>query len=175
MSRAASDRVNHATTSSKSIHPMYKPPPPLSSMDAPAPLPPYTEPHFDEQDLPRLVVRNESAPANVYVESSASPYQASPHGVVEVPRRSPTSESLPLLPPMPEGLLHSEGNLPSQSGEVSPFADPISELRPGRSQENNSSGARNIESQVSMVPVERKSIAAYSMNGNNEDAYDGII
>ena len=135
---------------------MYKQPP-LSSVDAPAPLPPYTEQHFDQQDLPKLVVQNESEPANDYVRSSISPYQAAPRG-------SPISESgsnLPPLPPKPKELLYSEGDLPSQSGEVSPFADPKPEpppnLRPGFTNVR-----RNLDS------------STHTMNGSDEDAYGGI-
>lgn len=131
---------------------MYNPPI-SSSVDEPLPLPPYTEHHFDEQDLPRLAVQNESAPANDYVGSSVSPYQSPPRG-------SPISESksdLPPLPPKPKELQYSEGDLSSQSGEVSPFVDPKREpppvLRPG------------------FIDVrKRKNSSTHTTNSNGEDA-----
>ena len=186
--------------SSMPIHMM----PPLSSVDAPAPLPPYTEQHFDQQDLPRLVVEKESAPANDHVKSSVSPNQVDPQVDLEVPRGSPISEDRgdpPPLPAKPKELLNGEGDLPSQSGEVSPFADPKSEpppnLRPGfvnvrrtldsssGSSQGRKSGALStllFESPVSMAPAsntrsiekERKD-STRSMNSSNEGAYDAFL
>lgn len=165
--------------------------PPLSSEDASSPLPPYTEQHFDQQDLPRPVVQNEKrALASRY---GVSPYQAAPHVDVEVPRGSPNSESeddlRPPLPPKPKELLYSGGDLPSQSGEVSPFADPKSEPNnvgssSGTSQESQSLAlnALHFESEVSMAPasnigsIERKEgkSGTRPLYGSEEDAYDGI-
>lgn len=114
--------------------------------------------------------------ANSYVGSSVSPYQAASHVDVEVPRGSPISESKgdpPPLPPKPKELLNSGGELPSQSGESSPFADPISEpppsLRPGFI--NVSMGPAS--SIGSKGRKERKS-GTRSMTGRDEDAYGGI-
>jgi hypothetical protein len=121
-------------------------------VDESAPLPPYSEFHFDQQDLPGLVAEKESAPANDYIGSSA--YQANPRG-------SPILDSkcdLPPLPPKPKELL-CEGDFPSQSGEVSPFSDPISELppilRPGFIDDG-------------------RNLSTHAMYGSDEDAYDGI-
>ena len=104
---------------------MYNKQPPLPSANVPVPYPTYYEHHFDQRDQ---AVQIGSALANDY---SASSYQATP-------QRKPISENknyLPPLPPKEKEILRNEGNLPSQSGEVSPFADvksePPASLRPG--------------------------------------------
>ena len=141
-SRSDPNRVSRGATSPKSIHLVYK----LPSVDAPVPFHPYTDQHFDQQNLPRLVVRNESALANDYAgsRSSASFYEATPRGSLILDSRN--DRDLPPLPP-----------IPSQSGEVSPFADPRSEPAP-------SLGPRS------------KNVRHRSTNTvgfGNEDAYDG--
>ena len=130
-SRPAPDPVKQGATFSKQVHLTYKQPP-LSSADAPAPSHPYREQYSDKKDLPMLAVQIESALTDDYVESSAPSYKAAP-------RRKPVpeikSDLYPSHPPKRKEFLHGEENLPSQSGEVSPFADPKPEpppiLRPG--------------------------------------------
>jgi hypothetical protein len=107
----------------------------LSSENAQAPsgFPRSTEQYSDKKDLPTrmLAVQIGSALASDYVASSASSYQFAP-------RRKPVPGSKsdpPPLPPKQNKLPNSEGDLPSHSGNVSPFADPKFEpppiLRPG--------------------------------------------
>ena len=105
--------VNHGATSSNPIHPMYNQSP-LYFSDATARFPPYTENHFNQKNL---AVQIESALANDYDGSSASSYQATPRGSLILDSR--IGRDLPPLPP-----------IPSQPGEISPFANPRSEPAP---------------------------------------------
>ena len=103
-------------------------------------------------------MQNESAPDDDYVSSNVSPYQADRRGspILEESHRPP-------LPPKPRGLLYNDGELPSQSGEISVFADPRSEPPPSLRPRYLNVHNRSFDS------------STHTMNGSNvEDIYDGI-
>lgn len=118
--------------------PIHLQPPPLS-------LPPYTE----QQDLGRLVVRNESPPAENYVVTSESPIQVVPRATPILEGRSGRSH----LPSNPKALLQSRAEKRFENPFADPSSEPPSSLRPGFT---------NV----------RK--GAHTLNSIDEDVYEGI-
>lgn len=109
--------------------------------------PPASPPYTEQQELLRLVVGNESPPTDDYVKSSGSPNQAAPRG-------SPISEGRKGRPHLPQKALLNNGG---EKESDDPFADPKYELPSSRR------------------PGYKKRRSTHTINGNNEDAYDGFF